>query len=480
MHRSDHQRHTKTNRKIITGLPGNHDLGLGIGIQRPVRDRFNAYFGEGNAINIIGNHTFVSVDTVSLSAKGQLDPTTGRQGINYSEDPNADIWKPVSEFLDTAKDRKSRILARELNLRAGQPEYAPQDRLALNLSSALARSPPPPPALASTDLPSILLTHVPLYRTEGTPCGPLRERYPPSPSRSGEPLEKDDANAIAIQAGYQYQNVLTPALSSELIEKIGNVQQVFSGDDHDYCEVVHRGYTAAGGGVREITVKSMSWAMGVRRPGFLMVSLWNPIDARGNPIGAGTKTLQTHLCLLPDQLAIFIRYALLLAFTLAALILRAVLIAFGTTPPSSTEDAPPHHLLPLSKSPAHGDRTKADSSSGASALTFPTAHSHANSNHLAVRPTAGRPRDTSPAPGGYAISIHVPIADVKAYPSNPLVDEFDRFGRGNNVSGRRWDDDGAKRKRQGRGGKMVGEVAWGVWRVGWVVGGWYAWLLWGG
>lgn len=479
MHRSDHQRHTPTNRKIITGLPGNHDLGLGIGIQRPVRARFNAYFGEGNAINIIGNHTFVSVDTVSLSAKGQLDPTTGRQGINYSEDPNTDIWKPVSEFLDTAKDKKSRLLARELNLRAGQPEYAPQDRLALDLSSAPARSARPLPALASTDLPSILLTHVPLYRTEGTPCGPLRERYPPSPSRSGESLEKDDANAIAIQAGYQYQNVLTPTLSSELIEKVGNVQQVFSGDDHDYCEVVHRGYTAVGGGVREITVKSMSWAMGVRRPGFLMVSLWNPIDGTGNPIGAGTKTIQTHLCLLPDQLAIFIRYAFLLAFTLAALIVRAVIIAFGTPPPSLTEDGTPHHLLPLFKSPTDWDRTKADSSSGASALASPTAHSHANNNNLAVRPTAGRPRSMSPAPGGYAIPIHIPIADAKAYPSNPLVDQFDRFGEGI-VGWKGRDDDRAKRKRQGRGGKILGEVGWGVWRVGWVVGGWYAWLLWGG
>ena len=365
-------------------------MGLGIGIQRPVRARFNAYFGEGNAINIIGNHTFVSVDTVSLSAKGQLDPTTGRQGISYDEDPNADIWKPVSEFVDSAQEKIARLLARELHFRAGEPEYPPQERTAVNLSN------PPfptaqPPALASTDLPSILLTHIPLYRAPGTPCGPLREHYPPPTSTNTEPLSSSDANAIPIQAGYQYQNVLTPALSSELIEKIGNVQYVFSGDDHDYCDVVHRGYTAAGGGVREITVKSMSWAMGVRRPGFLLLSLWNPIDGAGNPLrpapganaGAATKTLQTHLCLLPDQLAIFMRYGLLLAFTLAALVIRAITIAFGPPPSPSPHDArPPHlHLLPLSHPPADplarfAPPLKADSSAGASALASPSTLSH--------------------------------------------------------------------------------------------------------
>ncbi|KAA6415346.1 MAG: manganese ion homeostasis (Fr) [Lasallia pustulata] len=446
-HHRDHQRHTQQNRKIITGLPGNHDLGLGIGIQRPVRARFNAYFGEGNAINIIGNHTFVSVDTLSLSAKGQLDPTTGRQGIGYDEDPNADIWKPVEEFLNTVQEKKARLLARELHLRAGSPEYPPQERTAVGLYTAAARSPPThDPAMNS--LPTILLTHVPLYRVEGTPCGPLRERHPPT-ANHGLPLASDPPNAIPIQSGYQYQNVLTPALSHELIAKIGHVQHVFSGDDHDYCDVVHRGYTATGGGVREITVKSMSWAMGVRRPGFLMVSLWHPVDARGSPLAApAATTLQTHLCLLPDQLGVFVRYALLLAVTLAALVVRAVAIGFAAPTAISASPHPrPRPLLPLSVSPARA--------------ATPTL-AHASHTSLAARPSAGRPRSASAAPSSFP--------EAKPVLTNPLVDRFERFaeGSGRVRDGRRgWGEGAGMEWMSGRsgdggeGGRVGREVAWG-------------------
>ena len=483
--RSGHQRDEQRGRKIVTGLPGNHDLGLGIGIQRPVRARFNAFFGDGNAINIIGNHTFVSVDTVSLSAKGQLDPENGRQGFGSGEDPNADIWKPVDEFLDIAKEKKGRILARELRFRAGEPEYAPQERAAVGLYTPSARM-VQTHELASTELPAILLTHVPIYRAEGTPCGPLRERWPPARKRDGieEPLEKDEANAIAVQAGYQYQNVLTPVISSELIEKIGNVQHVFSGDDHDYCEVVHRGYTSKGGGIREITVKSMSWAMGVRKPGFLMLSLWNPIDGTGNPItppGGGKSTLESHLCLLPDQLSIFIRYGQLLALTLIVLIVRGVIIGSRTAATSPDLNG---QLLPLSKPSDEPEpklqtfeAQKADSSSGSSSLGSPMTQYH---NSLAVRATAGRPRSTSRS-GSYGI----PIVDAKPVQSS-LADEFDRFGNVNmntyNMKG--WDDglidDRSKRKHRGRFSIMREEIQWGVWRVTWVAVLWYIWLVWSG
>src|SRR5262249_24301402 len=103
--------------------------------------------------------------------------------------------------------------------------------------------------------------------------------------------------------------------------------QVYAGDDHDYCEVEHR---EDSGKVKEITVKSISWAMGIRKPGFQMTSLWNPIDAKGNPIsrvrGSSLPTIQNQLCLLPDQLSIFIYYALLLVFTLVVLRIRAAMI----------------------------------------------------------------------------------------------------------------------------------------------------------
>src|ERR1700753_960140 len=73
-------------RQLLSNLPGNHDLGFAGGIQLPVKKRFETYFGEGNRIDVIGNHTIISVDTVSLSAKGE-------------EEADPEIWKDSQDFL---------------------------------------------------------------------------------------------------------------------------------------------------------------------------------------------------------------------------------------------------------------------------------------------------------------------------------------------------------------------------------------------
>jgi ethanolamine phosphate phosphodiesterase len=95
-----------------------------------------------------------------------------------------------------------------------------------------------------TDTPTearILLTHIPLYRPAGTSCGPLRESSQP----------------IRAEHGYQFQNLLTPELSQNIVDIVRPLV-VFSGDDHDYCYVQHN-Y----GGMKfpEHTIKSFSWAM---------------------------------------------------------------------------------------------------------------------------------------------------------------------------------------------------------------------------
>ena len=230
--------------------------------------------------------------------------------------------------------------------------------------------------LLGATMPSILLTHVPLYRPPDTDCGILRER----------------GKAISVAAGYQYQNVLTTTISADIVNKIGaeRLTQIYSGDDHDYCEIDHREFT---GSPNEITVKSMSWAMGVRRPGFLAVSLWNPIEfakhsetQRSTPKG----TIQNRLCLLPDQLHIFVRYALMLLLTLVVLAVRAVTLSLRKDSPDSSANT----LLPLashrSKSPVSNARSHAFSHSS----NLPDGHN--------VRRT---PRSRSPAAskflGGY-------------------------------------------------------------------------------
>ncbi|MCJ1391711.1 hypothetical protein MMC18_004576 [Xylographa bjoerkii] len=396
---------TRPRGKIIASLPGNHDLGIGNGIPLSVRSRFETFFGKGNRIDIVGNHTFVSVDSVSLSAKGQRQSDHTRHVPG--QQPNQEIWEEADAFLSQISDRKAAILRRELRTRAGKSEISLQNHTVLDIDDPIVRDVVQSIPSNSPELPTILLTHVPLYRSPGTPCGPLRERWPPSPNPDdpAEPLATDERNAISVSAGYQYQNVLQPDLSKELIEKIGHVQHVFSGDDHDYCEVVHHGYTSKGGGVREITVKSMSWAMGVRKPGFLMVSLWNPIDENGVSVSASASsgpnpTLKTHLCLLPDQLTIFIRYGLLLALTIPILVVRAFVYGYSN---KQNRDSVNGRSCPSDKfetsTSEYEERDRAGSDTGASSSNFST---ESYQYGLAARSSVGRPRSASPM-NGYGV-----------------------------------------------------------------------------
>ncbi|KAK2758774.1 hypothetical protein FQN54_003466 [Arachnomyces sp. PD_36] len=335
------------NRKMIASLPGNHDIGFGNGIQEPVHRRFRAFFGDGNRVDVVGNHSFVSVDTVALSSMEQPDPKTGSSGMGAGDGakPNENIWAFAKAFLDGVKERKGRVAREELRALDAQngASYTPFDD---EEETATGKNKPGP------QLPTILLTHVPLYRAPGTPCGPLRERFPPS---STNPLpEKDDRNAISVSGGYQYQNVLSTTVSNQLISKIGDITHIYSGDDHDYCEINHREFS---GSPKEITVKSLSWAMGVRRPGFQLTSLWNPVDIdTGKPLqggggaeGSSGATLQNHLCLLPDQLAIFIRYGYVFGFTITMLILYTLPLVIY---PSETARVDPLPLLPMFNKPS--------------------------------------------------------------------------------------------------------------------------------
>lgn len=394
--------HADIHRKLSASLPGNHDLGLGNGIRIPVRKRFNAFVGEGSRIDVIGNHTFVSLDTVSLSAKGQPDPATGRQGATDGDGLNREIWGPVDEFLANIKETKTRTIGRAIRLQNSRIENSLLFHEVLDIQDPLITKSVHTAYTPKADLPSIVLTHVPLYRAAGIPCGPLRERLPPStkPSEDGEYLQNDPQNAIKVEAGVQYQNVLTPEISNEIIDKVGDVEFVFSGDDHDYCEVVHRRYTSRRGGIREITVKSFSWAMGVRKPGFLMLSLWNPLDKQDRSTSHFTKdskhdsnpkqqhpTIQTHLCLLPDQLAIFIRYAILLFITLLSLFIHAVRTTKHHTGSSTLTNS---NILPLTSK--HKSDTPPPSPQRAS-------KNLSQSGGLAVRSTANRTRSASPKAG---------------------------------------------------------------------------------
>jgi hypothetical protein len=115
-------------RRIIAGLPGNHDLGIGADIKIPVRERFQTYFGESNRVDVIANHTFVSIDGVSLSA-----------GSDKEKLDNYEVYGPVEEFLKDVAATKRRALARELRARQGKSEHRSR---ALKERSRAAHNPP--------------------------------------------------------------------------------------------------------------------------------------------------------------------------------------------------------------------------------------------------------------------------------------------------------------------------------------------------
>jgi hypothetical protein len=457
-------------RKLISSLPGNHDLGFGANIKIPIRNRFEVYFGNGNRVDVVGNHTFVSVDSVSLSAKGSPHNTE-------------EITKPVEEFLSNVQVTKRKAVARELSFLAGEERVVQLPHKVEELEKVdFEIIPTLDPGAGTAELPTILLTHVPLFRMRGTPCGPKREHWPPTTPPKGQaaPVFPDDRNAISISGGYQYQNVLSEEDSVNLVSKIGNVISVFSGDDHDYCEIVH---PENKNHAREITVKSMSWAMGVRKPGFLMLSMWNPIDASGqslhsSPSGHGAvsqslSTTESHLCLLPDQLGIFIRYLSLLVLTLLILIIRAILTPFLHLAPFSDSPQPLENELSLLPTTKQSVKRREEDEGHRSSNSSTSSTSSTNAQNLAPRSSAARTRSVSPAKG-----YGLPSNQVR-FATPPLVTSFPHSTSNGNGTWGPVDDLGKDKSVNAAGGGKARnmtalQVIWreasrSIWRVAWIV-----------
>lgn len=443
-------------RHILASVPGNHDLGFASGINPQVKARFDAYFGPMNRVDVLGNHSFVSLDTVSLSAMDEVDPKTGAHGAgdgSAAATATSHLWRPVEDFLNAAKSLRHRAVQREwsrlrgsvtksvfrpeLKGLGGQPSKA-------EISQVME--------IPSSQFPSLILSHVPLFRPADTSCGPLREGRP----------------AISLSAGYQYQNVLTPLISSDIIKHLTpeEIVGIYSGDDHDYCEIQHTEYTGA---VKEITVKSMSWAMGIRKPGVQLLSLWNPIDLEkvqqqainnpGDTQPTPKDTVQNQLCLLPDQLTIFIRYGLLFLLTLAILAINAFFHS-SCSPDSSSRNSysgKSEPLLPLSHpstTAAMAEEEEEDLTNGQAAVAATTPYKHT--------PTPSSFDATAAIGDPFAPAPHSHVATTLAFP------ESDDWGRPIITTNT------IRRKRATKG--MV--FAWSLWEVAWPVLGWYAWLLW--
>ncbi|KAF9062451.1 Metallo-dependent phosphatase-like protein [Rhodocollybia butyracea] len=212
-------------------IPGNHDVGLG---HSPLflphaRTRYTTHFGPLNNHVSIANYTFVMID-----APGLVEEDYRRHGQKKSYEN----WNPRPE---------------------GTIEF---------LKSFAAEG--------NTE-PTILLSHIPLSRPEGSNCGPLRER-----------------GTIRRGVGLGYQNTLGKETSLFLLERL-QPTLIFSGDDHDYCDYTH---ILDERRVREVTVKSLSMAMGISKPGYHLLSLIPP--------GGPTFTHSDVPCLMPNQVGIYL------------------------------------------------------------------------------------------------------------------------------------------------------------------------------
>lgn len=325
-------------------VPGNHDIGFGNGVKLSARNRFMGYFGDPNARWMAGNHTFVTIDGPSLS-----------------NDQNPLIYGPPKKFLDELEH------APPLN-DIEQKSTFKHDVVAAESPHMTDTSIPPPQPLQH--YPTVLLTHVPLYRDPDTDCGPRRHKAT-EPERS-----------IALRYGYQYQNVIIQPISVDILRKT-RARYVFSGDDHDACEVTHM--YGPQGRVREWTIKSISWNMGVRIPGFELISLWNPGPGSANtppPKGStasdghekpastdsakivqgGDETLQSHLCLLPDQIGIFLTYG---QAALASVLLLTVWM-WITRKRRRAEKETGETVLPIARPPSLLSSSKARRANGTS------------------------------------------------------------------------------------------------------------------
>ena len=155
-------------------------------------------------------------------------------------------------------------------------------------------------------VPRVLLTHVPLHRPIHTSCNLASATLLHGVEReSSTPLHQGTDRYST------YQNLIGAEVTDWLLEKI-DPSVVFSGDDHDHCEVMHprvaqvppssqlgRVGTFQPGEIPELTVKSLSMTEGVRRPGFARLSLF----ARDATTEAASMAYTP--CLLPDQIAIW-------------------------------------------------------------------------------------------------------------------------------------------------------------------------------
>ncbi|KAH8953168.1 hypothetical protein BDL97_08G009700 [Sphagnum fallax] len=144
-------------------------------------------------------------------------------------------------------------------------------------------------------LPRVLVTHIPLYRPDDTPCGANR------------------ASPVINQVPELLDRVIIYK-DSRCHKTCSGQVMVLSGHDHDQCYHVHE---TTQGSFPEYTVGSFSWQQGNLYPSMMLLSIAR--DAQNSP--SPEAVVASHLCFLPVQIAVYIWYGVLLIITILAIVL---------------------------------------------------------------------------------------------------------------------------------------------------------------
>ncbi|KAL1533152.1 hypothetical protein AAHA92_33077 [Salvia divinorum] len=148
--------------------------------------------------------------------------------------------------------------------------------------------------------PRVLLSHIPLYRPDWTPCGPHRS----------SPIINQLVHRVDHGQEIVYQNYITEKSTNSILELI-RPALVLSAHDHDQCTVSH---AYNNGHATEHTVGTVRWQQGNLYPSFMLLSAKNssvsPKDA-----------LMTNICFLPVQTHIYTWYLSLFAMTVVVILL---------------------------------------------------------------------------------------------------------------------------------------------------------------
>ncbi|XP_021720354.1 uncharacterized protein C630.12-like isoform X1 [Chenopodium quinoa] len=243
-HIFDLGKHGRTKDIPLYYIPGNHDIGYaGHLFHKPeIIERYEGIFGKRNYNFTIGKVDFVAIDAQTIDG-------------DIKDNTTSFTWSFVDGF-----------------------------------------------SMGGRTNPRVLLTHIPLYRPDWTPCGPYR---------SSEVINQRISRS-AYDQRILYQNYVTKESSEHILDSIQPVL-VLSGHDHEQCTVNH---DTKYGTVKEHTLGTVSWQQGNFYPSFMLLSVGNFTHTNGS---SQEPIILSQLCFLPTQLFIYIWYIILFVITILAL-----------------------------------------------------------------------------------------------------------------------------------------------------------------